>query len=406
MAGFLATSKTVVAKDTYSDYYQQASVDVSVDASGKVSWKITMTNDNSKSRGRAVDLTVKIGSKTIENTGYISYSDTNDTNWKTYPTGYNTTKSGSFTLSDTSVESLEITIAICCMQYYSDSRGTKVTQTLIRDKWTEVGDGSIKVTDNFNNTFTITATKGADGENNPATGPSVLWGYNSDYNKNTGAGNGLKALTTSGTAATRRVYVKSTTTATHGADGVKTAYKDIKQYFSPKAPGKPVISYNKNRLTLREDWTFTWSPAEAINTSSPVIGYRIRVLKNGTALTGLVSGTSNKIIKGSNTNNYIDRDSTSHTIIFDPAELGFKVGDKVSVGIYAYTRYGEDNTGSQLFSSEQIISEASLVENAGVVNIKENGSFKEGQIYVKINSTWTEAEAVYTKVNGTWLESQ
>jgi hypothetical protein len=410
MAGYLATSKTVVAKDTYSSYYQQASVDISVDASGKVSWKITVTNDGGGKKGRGINLLVKIGGKTVENTGYTSYDDKDDPSWSTYPTGNNKSKSGSFTLSDNSVGSLAISIGICCMQSNISTKGTTVTDTFVRTKWEDVSDGTLEIEDHFNNSFNIKATPGS-GTNNLVLEHKVVWGYSSDYDSNTGTGDGLKSLTISGTKAERTVYVKSLTRPTYGTAGVKTGSKSIRQYIKPGAPGKPVISYSKNRLTIREPWKFTWPEAKAANTSSPIKGYRIRIIKNGVAIIGLGCGTSDNIILDSkNKNNYVDRESTSCTITFNPVDLEFKAGDTVSVGIYSYTRYGENYTGSQIFngdlSEDQVLSKTCTVQNAGIVRIKEGGSWREGQVYVKVNGTWKEAETVYTKVDGSWKESQ
>lgn len=274
--------------------------------------------------------------------------------------------------------------------------------------YNNVSNGSITITDNYNNTFTINAKPGS-GENNTVKSHKVLWGYSSDYDSNTGTGNGLKSLTVSGTNLTRAVYVKSITDATYGPNGVATKSASIRQYSNPNPPGKPKISYTKKKLTIREPWTFTWAAATGI--CSPVVGYRIRIMKDGTALTGLVSSTNNTVVKGNNTNNWIDRDSSSCTITFDPKELGFKAGDKVSVGIYSYSRYGKDNDGKQLFNGgghtdDQVISDVSLVENAGIMHVKVGNSWKEGQVYVKVGGTWKEAESVHTKVNGSWKESQ
>jgi hypothetical protein len=301
------------------------------------------------------------------------------------------------------------------MQSNISTKGTTVTDTFVRTKWEDVSSGTLEIEDHFNNSFNIKATPGS-GTNNLVLEHKVVWGYSSDYDSNTGTGDGLKSLTISGTKAERTVYVKSLTRPTYGTAGVKTGSKSIRQYIKPGAPGKPVISYSKNRLTIREPWKFTWPEAKAANTSSPIKGYRIRIIKivddneYGVALTGLVSGPNNTIIKGNNTENFIDRESTSCTITFDPVELGFEAGNKVRVGLYSYTRFGEKNAGDQLFNSlasdDQVLSEPEPVQNAGIVHIKEGDSWREGQVYIKVDGTWKEADTVYTKVNGSWKESQ
>ena len=105
---------------------------------------------------------------------------------------------------------------------------------------------------------------------------------------------------------------------------------------------------------------------------------------------------------------YLDRESTSCTVTFDPIDFGFAPGDTVQLGIYSYTKNG---AGTQLFngngaSSAEVRSDISTVQNAGIVRIKVGGSWKEGQVYVKVSGEWKEAQSVSTKVNGTWKESQ
>lgn len=399
MAGYLSTSKSLSVTDTCwshvdNDLYYgdtaTATVTVTAGKENSANYDVTVTTSDYNF--------IKIYLE-LDGIAVLNEKDTRGKKEYTY--------SGSGTISG---DTVDIKLGVGCSQY-TTSTMTFTTGTLTRTKWEDISGGTIKITDNYNNTFTISASKAKDGTNNPVASHKVSWGYNSDYDSYTGSGNGLKSLTVSGKAATRTVYVRNVSLATYGPDDIQTASKAIRQYIAPNAPGKPVISYTKKRLTLREPWTFTWNAAAAANTSSPLKGYRIHIIKNGTALTGLVSGPNNTIIKGTNANNWIDRDSTSHTITFDPVELGFEVGDTVSVGIFSYTRYGENNTGSQLFNGggvgdAQVISDVSTVENAGIVHVKVGSSWKEGQVYIKAGGVWKEAESVYTKVSGSWKESQ
>lgn len=41
----------------------------------------------------------------------------------------------------------------------------------------------------------------------------------------------------------------------------------------------------------------------------------------------------------------------------------------------------------------------------GGVRIRTDGSWKQGQVYIKVSGTWRPAKNVYIKVNGTWKES-
>ena len=112
----------------------------------------------------------------------------------------------------------------------SSLMGTYNGTATISGKITEIGTGTTTITDNYNNTFTITATKGANGTNNTAGGPDTLkWGYDTNYS-NTYTNGNPNTLTISGTGKTRRVYAKSRTTATYGNHKEATTSKDIRQY--------------------------------------------------------------------------------------------------------------------------------------------------------------------------------
>ena len=295
-----------------------------------------------------------------------------------------------------------------------------INKTPTRIYYTNIGTGTTTITDNNNNSFTIKATKGASGTNNTAGGPTNLnWGYDTKYN-GTYTNGAVIALTRSGTGDTRTIYAKSTTTATYGDDKIASASKAIKQYLQPSSPGAPTLAANKK--TLKESWKYTWTASTKGNNTSPVKGYRIRIFKNGEAILGLTCSTANSINtitgKGANTSKYIDIENTNCNIVFTPETLGFVAGDKVKVGIYAYSRNGKNEqewsvtaTDSyNLFSGggkteNRIDSVETVIKSAGIMQTKIGGTWREGQVYVKIGGTWREAETVHTKIGGTWREA-
>jgi hypothetical protein len=188
------------------------------------------------------------------------------------------------------------------------------------------------------------------------------------------------------------------------------------------------LEYNKSRLTIKENWKFTWdSGGTPHGTTSPIKGYYIQVLrkpKDGSsfsAIKGLVGSTSNPTItKGSGTKAYIDRQSLSKEIVFDPAALGFVPGDYVKIKAAAYTQWGDGSWKDSGYAE----SGEYLVQNAGIVKIKVNTGtseapkmeWKEGQVWIKTldangNEVWREAETVYIKTldenkKEVWKESQ
>ena len=276
---------------------------------------------------------------------------------------------------------------------------------------TPVSAGTVTIKDNYNNTFTITAKVGASGTNNKAGGPTNLkWGYNTNYSETYTSG-GIITLTVSGTGKTRAVYAKATTTAKYGSSKTKTASIGIRQYVGPNAPTGHKITYKKNRLTVKEDWTLSWS-APSINNECPIKGYRIRLYrKRGTgAWTKLhiknSSGT-NLSTTASSGDIYYDREGTSTSIVIYPSKYtaDIKAGDHIKFAVTAYTRYGASSDGAQLFKTSEAFSSEYTVQNAGVVRVKVNEEWKEGQVYVKVNDAWKEADVINTNVNGSWKDS-
>jgi hypothetical protein len=271
-----------------------------------------------------------------------------------------------------------------------------------------VGKGTVSITDNGDNTFTLKGTKGASGTGNAATGPTLKWGYTSSCSGTFKNGE-TKALTIADESdATRTVYAKSITGATYGNDVTVSASLAVKQYVGPQKPGFILITYTKSKLTPDEDWGLAWEPAKAANSSSPVKGYRIRVFVNGKTIpikngsgTVIASDTG---VSGDAWRYYYDREYTTTNTTFYATKNNLKAGDKVEFVIQGYTKNAK---GTKIFggSGTQTTSGELVIQNAGVVRTKVSGSWKEGQVYVKVSGAWKEAEAVYTKVNGVWKEA-
>lgn len=194
---------------------------------------------------------------------------------------------------------------------------------------------------------------------------------------------------------------------TYGEDTYDEASASVVFYASPKITKAPEISYDK-KLTVNKDCTYVWT-SEAQNNNSPVKFHRIRIYKNGSEIPGLVVGTGNYLVKSIGTNIYVNRAGDSSTVIFNPKNLGFKVGDTVKLGVYAYTR---DGTGNYTDGRKKYLvssfagSNESTFENAGIIRTKVDNNWVEGQVYVKVSGEWKEAETVNAKVNGIWQESQ
>lgn len=273
----------------------------------------------------------------------------------------------------------------------------------------------VAINDHLNNICTITGTLGKSGKHNKllsATLYHTIDGSNPmssntvtvtdlepvDGNSFSKTINITRAITVKARVVCRFLY--NTESATDE--------KSVTYWALPNAPGKPELtegSFKNKRLTIRQDWHWQWAaPADGKDPA----GYRIYLFKNNAAITGIAAGANNTLIKGSGSTNYIDRDSSSTRLSFDPTDFGFKAKDTVKLGIYAYTKNG---IGEKLFNGRgnanaQVVSDVYTVENAGVVNVKVGNAWTEGQVYVKANNEWKEAETVSVKTSNGWKESE
>lgn len=287
---------------------------------------------------------------------------------------------------------------------------------------TAVGKGTVSITDNGNNTFTIKGTKGANGTNNPAKGFYLNWSYDSaKYDKTAGKDKNITNVTLECTTSRRTVYAKCITDATYDPDSEVKASKEILRYSAPNDPGEPVLtasSFKNNRLTVKQNWTYSWARASAVTANSPIKGYRIRIYKNGDQPADRILGltaSGKTITQGTGTADYVDVPTTTSdataedfSITFNPTNLGFKPGDTVQIGIFAWATNG---AGAILWSGggkseNQVMSDITPVQNSGVIRVKVKGEWKEGQVYVKTAGKWKEAETVLVKTPKGWKESE
>lgn len=282
----------------------------------------------------------------------------------------------------------------------------------------------LNIIDNGDNTFDITGTDATSGDNNTAT-TTYQWGYSTSYGS---SGKGTKILTIEDkTQATRTVYAKAVTKPSwiydpnynSGQGVVTTMSKDIKQYVVPSAPKDLKLNYTRARLTLEEPWTFTWTPSEAINSSSPLSGYFImlrRLPKGSTeweyireinsSLTDDYISISHGSNSNENSNYFARRDNTSCTaIIQNPAEFGIKPGDKIKLRLKPFTFNG---AGGAVQADGLTFEESAeyRVYETGVVDIKVDGEWTTGKVWVKQDDKWQKAKEIMVNVDGEWKYSQ
>jgi hypothetical protein len=298
--------------------------------------------------------------------------------------------------------------------------------------------GKTEIIDNYNNTFYIKATAGGNGTNNEVKYLKELkWSYDSAaYNVSYGddadksAGGSItakKTLEIKGPGTTRKVYAKSRTVANNGAyidsfaKGSTGVGVDIRQYVGPNKIDSCSIYSSKGKLTLKEDWTLHWTEP-GTNNGCPVKGYQVALFKqssgdNKWSVLPLINDKGDILI--GSTGKY-QTESTSLSLKLGAKyytkeynALGtdlLKPGDKIRFSVKAYTKFGKNNEiDSFVFNNNANIETYSTeypIYNSGIMRVKANNAWTEGQVWVKVDGDWKEADVVKVKVNGVWEDSE
>lgn len=302
------------------------------------------------------------------------------------------------------------------MQIGYSGYDSKYVISLTYTSYTNVTANTPTITNNNDGTFTITAAAGTAGTNNAVKSTTLYYrlGSSGDYTKASSLVVANKALTCADSVKEQTIYAYSIVDGTYNDEQSDTVSSAIPNYKAPGNPGKPALtdnSFKNNRLTVKQNWTYSWTAAAKTNDSSPVAGYRIRLWKNGKTIPIKdLSGNTLSTVRAGTTSDYIyDRAGGSDTsMIINPVIHGYTPGDTVEVSIFAYALNGK-NPADKLFSGggmTSMISDPTTVQNAGVLNIKLPDGWHEGQVWVKADGTWHEAETVNVKVDGAWKESQ
>lgn len=425
MGGYLSTTKSLLVTDYcwHKDYYGHwatASVTVTAGTGGTADYSITVTTSNYNF------IQIYLA---IDGVAVLNYKDTGGK--KTYYYS----GSGYIWGGDVSIR-----LGVGCSQY-TDANMSFTEGTLTRTSWSDVTAGSVSITDNYNNTFNIRATKGAAGTNNDLNknilewtalrpGSTTSW-YTNSSNKYPSEDFTTNSLTKTislsslgGLGIEDSRYVSALVTADGARNDADSGwqYVYIKQYVNPGPPGVPTINYSKSRFTIKEPWTITWNAATAGNNTSPIKGYRIRLFKKSpnenTFTTIQMKDINGNVLGNSGADHYFDSNTSTCSLTMDPAKSGILPNDVVYVGMYSYTRQGENNTGTQMFNNEgastaQVNSDIYTVQNAGVMRPLYNGQYREGQVYAKVTNTgndsidWVEADIVKTCVSpNNWVEAE
>lgn len=376
----------------------------------------------------------------------------------TIPNSSNATASASATHNDSSVHTVTFTInnAKPDTTYYlvigANTTSVQIGYNgydsyydfnLTYTGYTLISASKPTITDYGDNGISIVCSKGTAGTNNAIKSATLYWSCSwndskKDWNWNTvtlSSSPHTQWITLRGSnlishADTKQFVAEVRVTGTYNNVTSSRASLDVKQYWSPYDPGIPTItqgSYKNGRLVAKQDWTFTWIAASKVNNSSPVLGYRIRIYKNGGEIMYLKynANDGNRVYIDSNPDKdhpywWISGDPNITSIKFKPEDLGLKPGDRVAIGIIGYSKNGKGETmwvgncDTSSGKAEDIVQKNSIthtVQNAGVMWIYNGSSWVEGQVYVKTGSgntaaDWTEAEVVKVYNGSSWVEAQ
>lgn len=447
ISGNNTTSANITVKFTnYKDDVKSkpsASKDVTVSVTGIPIW---YTNGSEPT----CSISQTAGSNVITFSGTLGRNGTNNSMTSAklyyYITGVNTsgntevaltaTSGGSYTHSVTlgSAQSSYAVAAYTSCYYEKNSTWSgQTTRTCYY--YSSVSAGDVTITDNGNNTFTITGRNGTAGSNNPIVSSVLQWTikdtvknvwYSTDpnrpdiYPRETFTGNSISRTYNmanyagADTSATREVAATVVVKGQYGEDVYPAyprgwyKYLDVKQYLAPTKPSwAPTISTNSftgNRLTTRKHWVYSWGSSTARGCSG-LSGYSVAVVKNGARIRGLYvpSGKPTYLKKGSGNNEWVDMTYTEGGVVnFDPVDLGFNAGDSVYITVWGYTKNGKNES----LYSDAVISDTKIVEKSGIVYTKDSTSWKTGVVQVRNNKgSWTEAEAVKVWTGSKWKDS-
>ena len=325
-----------------------------------------------------------------------------------------------------STTSVKVSVGVGWKNWAGDNKGTLTFSVAIPEYYESGSAPTIKINDNGNNGFYFWGVLGTNGVNNKLK--SVFIYYTTDGK--TPTANSTKITLSDVKASSsytfrdspirisKKCTVKAWIICTYekptGKVDVRSKEAEIIYHVAPNEPGTPVLYATRSRFTAKDRIIYNWTAASPGNADSPVMGYRIKLYKKEAGSNLWISipiyndkGTLLSTNTGASTPNHIyDSETPNITqISLDQKIHGFVAGDSVKLSVQAYSRLGLNNNGDTM-PSYSVSSVGTLIQNAGIVHVKADGGWKEGQVWVRVNNTWHEAETVNIKTPGGWKESE
>ena len=292
-----------------------------------------------------------------------------------------------------------------------------------------------KIIDKKDGTFCIEATEPVDADNNTITSSTLSLKRGGDAWVNVEFDNRkIYGLSCASDTAARVVKAKITVKTQRGDNpSVESDEATINNYQVATWPNATdelkldASSLKNGRLTLKKNWSYSWTAATQANTVSPVAGYRIRLWRSHDGASrkiAILDADGNILSTNSGTDIFYDRDDTSTSIIIYPAKYGddLQVNDSVMLEVRPYVLDGNNRKVISSSTENPIYVKFTVferIQNSGVLKVKvptiDNKSYDwvEGQVWVKVpvsgtdkTGTWVEADTVKVKTTDDWQESQ
>jgi hypothetical protein len=323
-----------------------------------------------------------------------------------------------YTKHSTQDSSVTFRVYIACYQWAqpgfggltadNTSRLSSGSVTISKKYYTNATISTPVITDLGNNSCKFTFYPGKSGTNNSVS--------SSEYRYDIGTGKGFTAWKTfsstssitedfgilpAGTAATRTIKAEVRAAAKYNTPTNSNSVA-IKQYALPYPPKAIVINKNNassTKYVVNKPLKVSWTAAAAGNSNSPVSSYKVVFEKsvNGSfqamTLNNTMTLTAGSTSVTPISNSYFLVTPTSFSFI--PKDFGLSAKDTFRIKIWSCSSVIKG------YSASAAISSSIVFQNAGIVHFKQNGSYKEGQVFMKKNNVWHEAETTCMK-NSSW----
>lgn len=414
------SKKTLTVKDVYSTEHDTIITLTAWFSDDKTKIKYKVSVNNEVNHNHRNSLYVFAGNSIIYNTTLSRYEGSTSS----FPHLDGSSISGEvdYTKYSDKDSSMTFKVYIACYQWAQpgfggltadlESRLSSGSLTISRRYYTNATIAAPTIVDLGNNGCKFTFRPGKDGTSNAVSDNEYRYdisngkGFTSwkSFSEETSITESFGDLP-AGSAATRTVKAEVRATAKYNTP-TNSNSATIKQYAFPYPPKSIVINKNNasgSKYVANKPMAVSWTAAAKGNSNSPVTAYKVvfQKLTNGSfkdmTLESTMTLTANSSTIKPTSNSYFIVAPTSFS--FNPKAFKFSAKDTFRIKIWS------SSSVIKGYSSSAAVSANIAFQNAGIINFKQSGSYKEGQVYLKQNNIWQEAETIYMKNSG-WKEAE